>query len=74
MGHGAGRCEASALVKALLRSQLSIDRDRLRGDSLLSQNPVKQGLVESADQWTLSSYNWYYGQRDVPFRSDDDVF
>ncbi|GAB4317831.1 MAG: hypothetical protein Kow0074_06670 [Candidatus Zixiibacteriota bacterium] len=50
---------------------IEIVREKVR---YCHQNPVKRGLVESADQWAWSSYNWYRGQRDVPLRIDDDVF
>ncbi len=38
------------------------------------QNPVTRGLVDSAEKWPWSSYNWYHGRRDVPLAIDDDVF
>jgi len=33
-------------------------------------NPVKRGLVKTADAWQWSSYRWYQGQRDVLLEMD----
>ena len=33
-------------------------------------NPVKRGLVKPPGDWRWSSYNWYYGKRDVPIAID----
>ena len=33
-------------------------------------NPVKEMLVNSAEDWLYSSYNWYIGKTDVPVHID----
>lgn len=33
-------------------------------------NPVKRGLVSEPSEWKWSSYNWYQGIKDVPFKMD----
>ena len=34
------------------------------------QNPVKRGLVQSAEDWEWSSYRWYDAYREVPLQMD----
>ena len=35
------------------------------------KNPVIRELVQSPEDWTWSSYNWYNGKKDVPIQMDD---
>jgi len=65
-------------LKSVLWQKRCFDHNCRNDDAVRSRieychiNPVKRGLVQSAEDWPWSSCRWYLGMKDVKLRIDVD--